>query len=210
MLFVSHLECRRRDRRIFSEVGFRLGAGEMLYLQGPNGSGKTSLLRILCGLMPSAGGEIHWRGEPVGQLGEDYRRNLCFLGHRDAIKDEFTPLENLMISSRLARIPLDERQTLTALARLGLTGCEDLICRHLSQGQKRRVALSRLAVERCPLWLLDEPFTALDTAAIGRVAGLIGEHLKRGGLAVLTTHQIVEIPAGSVQSLVLADEAAPC
>ena len=182
----------------------------MLHLQGPNGSGKTSLLRTLCGLMPPADGEIHWRGEPIGQLGEDYRRDLCFLGHLDAIKDELTPLENLMISSRLARIPLDERQALTALARLGLTGCEDLICRHLSQGQKRRVALSRLAVERCPLWLLDEPFTALDAAAIGRVAELIGEHLKRGGLAVLTTHQIVEIPAGSVQSLVLADEAAPC
>lgn len=210
MLFVSHLECRRRDRRIFAGVGFRLGAGEMLHLQGPNGSGKTSLLRTLCGLMPPADGEIHWRGEPIGQLGEDYRRDLCFLGHLDAIKDELTPLENLMISSRLARIPLDERQALTALARLGLTGCEDLICRHLSQGQKRRVALSRLAVERCPLWLLDEPFTALDAAAIGRVAELIGEHLKRGGLAVLTTHQIVEIPAGSVQSLVLADEAAPC
>ena len=210
MLFVSHLECRRRDRRIFAGVGFRLGAGEMLHLQGPNGSGKTSLLRTLCGLMPPADGEIHWRGEPIGQLGEDYRRDLCFLGHRDAVKDELTPLENLMISSRLARIPLDERQALTALARLGLTGCEDLICRHLSQGQKRRVALSRLAVERCPLWLLDEPFTALDAAAIGRVAELIGEHLKRGGLAVLTTHQIVEIPAGSVQSLVLADEAAPC
>ena len=114
-----------------------------------------------------------------------------------------TPLENLMASARLADEALDEGAALDALETLGLAGREDLACRYLSQGQKRRVALARLVNERRALWLLDEPFVALDTAAVDLVAGLIGAHLQRGGLAVLTTHQAVDIPAGSVRQLVL-------
>ena len=144
MLSVSDLECQRGDRRLFSGVGFRLGDGELMYLQGRNGTGKTSLLRLLCGLLPPAGGEICWRGQPIKRLGEDYRRELCFLGHHNAIKEELTPLENLSTSAALAATPLDTEQALDALAQLGLAGREDLPCRYLSQGQKRRVALSRL------------------------------------------------------------------
>ena len=210
MLSVSDLECQRGDRRLFSGVGFRLGDGELMYLQGRNGTGKTSLLRVLCGLLPPAGGEICWRGQPIKRLGEDYRRELCFLGHHNAIKEELTPLENLSISAALAATPLDTEQALDALAQLGLAGREDLPCRYLSQGQKRRVALSRLVFDRRPLWLLDEPFVALDTAAVELVAGLIGAHLQRGGLAVLTTHQPVEIVGGITRQLVLGDEAVPC
>ena len=210
MLSVSDLECQRGDRRLFSGVGFRLGDGELMYLQGRNGTGKTSLLRLLCGLLPPAGGEIFWRGQPIKRLGEDYRRELCFLGHHNAIKEELTPLENLSISAALAATPLDTEQALDALAQLGLAGREDLPCRYLSQGQKRRVALSRLVFDRRPLWLLDEPFVALDTAAVELVAGLIGAHLQRGGLAVLTTHQPVEIVGGITRQLVLGDEAVPC
>ena len=210
MLSVSDLECQRGDRRLFSGVGFRLGDGELMYLQGRNGTGKTSLLRLLCGLLPPAGGEICWRGQPIKRLGEDYRRELCFLGHHNAIKEELTPLENLSISAALAATPLDTEQALDALAQLGLAGREDLPCRYLSQGQKRRVALSRLVFDRRPLWLLDEPFVALDTAAVELVAGLIGAHLQRGGLAVLTTHQPVEIVGGITRQLVLGDEAVPC
>ena len=210
MLSVSDLECQRGDRRLFSGVGFRLGDGELMYLQGRNGTGKTSLLRVLCGLLPPAGGEICWRGQPIKRLGEDYRRELCFLGHHNAIKEELTPLENLSISAALAATPLDTEQALDALAQLGLAGREDLPCRYLSQGQKRRVALSRLVFDRRPLWLLDEPFVALDTAAVELVAGLIGAHLQRGGLAVLTTHQPVEIVGGVTRQLVLGDEAVPC
>ena len=174
---------------MFRALSFRLMPGELLSLQGRNGSGKTSLLRMLCGLLPPAGG--------------DYRRELCFLGHQNAIKEELTPLENLMASARLADEALEEGAALDALETLGLAGREDLACRYLSQGQKRRVALARLVNERRALWLLDEPFVALDTAAVDLVAGLIGAHLQRGGLAVLTTHQAVDIPAGSVRQLVL-------
>ena len=203
MLETTRLDCVRGERHLFRALSFRLMPGELLSLQGRNGSGKTSLLRMLCGLLPPAGGEIRWRNEPIGKLGEDYRRELCFLGHQNAIKEELTPLENLMASARLADEALEEGAALDALETLGLAGREDLACRYLSQGQKRRVALARLVNARRALWPPDEPFVALDTAAVDLVAGLIGAHLQRGGLAVLTTHQAVDIPAGSVRQLVL-------
>jgi heme exporter protein A len=204
MLNASNLECVRGERRLFSGVGFRLAGGEMLYLQGKNGSGKTSLLRMLCGLTPPAEGEIRWRGEPIGQLGDDFRAELCYLGHHNAIKEELTPLENLLASAKLADEALDPDAALDALEQVGLLGREDLACRYLSQGQKRRVALARLVHERRALWVLDEPYVALDTAAVELVAGLIGAHLQRGGLAVLTTHQTVAVPAGAVRELQLS------
>ena len=207
MLEVSNLECVRGERRLFAGIGFRLDAGEMLYLQGANGSGKTSLLRMLCSLSPAEEGEIRWRGESIGKLGEDYRRELCYLGHHNAIKEDLTPLENLLASARLADEALDEGAALDALEQVGLAGREDLACRYLSQGQKRRVALARLVNERRALWILDEPYVALDSSAIGLVAGLIGAHLQRGGLTVLTTHQAVAVAAGRVRELVL--EAVP-
>jgi len=203
MLEVSRLDCLRGERLLFADVGFRLDAGEMLFLQGANGSGKTSLLRILCGLALPAAGEIRWRGTAIAALGEDYRRELCYLGHHNAIKEELTPLENLLLSARLADEALDEGAALEALEALGLAGREDLACRYLSQGQKRRVALARLVHERRALWVLDEPYVALDAAAVERVAGLISAHLQRGGLVVLTTHQTVPVAAGAVYELVL-------
>ena len=203
MLEVVCLEGVRGGRRLFHEISFQLLGGELLRLQGRNGSGKTSLLRMLCGLSLPAAGEIRWRGEPIGKRGEDFRRELCFLGHHDALKEELTPLENLTVSARLAETPLGEDAALAALAELGLAGHAELPCRYLSRGQKRRVALARLVGERRALWLLDEPFVALDTAAVDLVARLIGAHLQRGGLAVLTTHQPVEIAAGAVKQLVL-------
>ena len=138
-------------------------------------------------------------GDDAG--GEDYRRELCFLGHHNAIKEELTPLENLLASAKLADEILDAGEALDALEIVGLAGREDLACRYLSQGQKRRVALARLVNERRALWLLDEPYVALDAAAVELIAGLIGAHLQRGGLAVLTTHQTVNIVAGSVRQL---------
>ena len=203
MLDVSDLCCVRGEKPLFSGLGFRLEGGELLYLHGRNGSGKTSLLRILSGLLPAAGGEVRWRGESVERLGEDYRRELCFLGHHNAIKEELTPLENLQLARRLGDEPPDEEAALSALARLGLAGREDLPCRYLSQGQKRRVALSRLVNDRRALWLLDEPFVALDTAAVELVATLIAMHVQLGGLAVLTTHQSVDIAVGTIRKLEL-------
>lgn len=204
MLEVSDLDCIRGEKRLFAGVGFRLAGGELLSLQGKNGSGKTSLLRMLCGLAPPATGRIEWHGEPIAKLGAAYRRTLCYLGHHNAIKEELTPLENLLASARLADEVLDTGHALAALEQLGLAGREDLPCRYLSQGQKRRVALARLVHERRPLWLLDEPFVALDAAAVELIAGLISGHLQHGGLVVLTTHQAVDIPAASVRELVLS------
>jgi heme exporter protein A len=199
MLEADNLECVRGDRRLFAGVGFRLEAGELLYLQGKNGAGKTSLLRMLIGLLPPETGEIRWQGKPIGS--DEFRSDLCYLGHLNAIKEELTPLENLLAAARLADEPLSEDDALDALEQVGLAGREDLACRYLSQGQKRRVALARLVKEKRPLWILDEPFVALDVAAVDWLAGIISGHLQRGGLAVMTTHQQVTIPAGAVREL---------
>lgn len=204
MLEASQLECVRGDRRLFAGVGFRVDDGEMLFLQGRNGSGKTTLLRMICGLAHPVAGDIRWKGEDIHQLGEDYREALCYLGHLNAIKEELTPLENLCASARLAGETLSDDDALDALESVGLAGREDLACKYLSQGQKRRVALSRLVHEKRALWVLDEPFVALDAAAVDWLAGVIGAHLQRGGMAVLTTHQAVSIPAGAVRELKLS------
>lgn len=201
MLEATDLECVRGERRLFAGLSFRLAGGELLYLQGRNGCGKTSLLRMLCGLTPPATGKISWRGQPIRQLGDDFRAELCYLGHHNAIKEELTPLENLRASASMAEETLTEDDALDALEQVGLAGREDLACRYLSQGQKRRVALARLVHERRPLWVLDEPYVALDTAAVELVASLIGAHLQRGGLAVLTTHQTVPVAAVTLREL---------
>ncbi len=201
MLEAENLECVRGERRLFAGLGFKLGAGELLYLQGRNGSGKTSLLRMLIGMLPPEAGEIRWKGEAIRASGDEYRADLCYLGHLNAIKEELTPLENLLAAARLADAELAEDDALDALEQVGLAGREDLACKHLSQGQKRRVALARLVKEKRPLWVLDEPFVALDAAAVDWLAGIISAHLQRGGLAVMTTHQLVNIPAGTIREL---------
>ena len=204
MLEADNLECVRGERRLFAGLGFKLEAGELLYLQGRNGAGKTSLLRMIIGLLPPEAGEIRWKGQSIRRNSEDFRADLCYLGHLNAIKEELTPLENLPASAPLADEALSEDDALDALEQVGLAGREDLACKYLSQGQKRRVALARLVKERRPLWVLDEPFVALDVAAVDWLAGIISGHLQRGGLAVMTTHQLVAIPAGTVRELKLS------
>lgn len=203
MLEADNLECVRGERRLFAGLGFKLEAGELLYLQGKNGAGKTSLLRMLIGLLPPEAGEIRWQGRSIRADSDTFRASLCYLGHHNAIKEELTPLENLLASARLADAPLSEDDALDALEQVGLAGREDLACKYLSQGQKRRVALARLVKERRALWVLDEPFVALDVAAVDWLAKLISAHLQRGGLAVMTTHQPVDIPAGRIRELKL-------
>ena len=202
MLEADNLECVRGDRRLFAGLGFTLEAGELLYLQGKNGSGKTSLLRMLIGLLPPEAGNIRWKGEAINT--DEYRADLCYLGHLNAIKEELTPLENLLAAAQLAGEQLSDDDALDALEQVGLAGREDLACKYLSQGQKRRVALARLVKEKRPLWILDEPFVALDVAAVDWLSGIISGHLQRGGLAVMTTHQQVNIAAGNVRELRLS------
>ena len=204
MLEVSDLKCVRGERQLFSGVGFRLEGGKLLYLRGANGAGKTSLLRILCGLSPAEAGQILWNGVEVRELGDAYRHDLFYLGHHNALQEALTVNQNLAFYAALAGMVASAADTSHALTRLGLHACQTRMVRHLSQGQKRRVALSRLMLNRARLWILDEPFVALDQAAIALLADLVATHLRNGGLAVLTSHQQVEIPGAQTQVLELA------
>ena len=198
MLTATGLSCVRGERRLFAGLDLAVGPGEWLHVQGENGAGKTSLLRILAGLSPPAAGEIYWQGEPVKALAEEFRRHLLFLGHHGAVKEELTPLENLTLAAQLDGTRLDETEALQALGRFGLRGREDLAVRFLSAGQKRRVLLARLAVRKATLWILDEPFTALDVKAVDMLSGLIVDHISGGGLAILTSHQSIPVQDGVV------------
>lgn len=198
MLTATGLSCIRGERCLFTELDLAVGPGEWLHVQGENGTGKTSLLRILAGLSPPAAGEIRWNGEPTRALAEDFRKELLFLGHHGAVKEELTPFENLSLAAQLDGTTLDEAAALKALARFGLRGREDLAVRFLSAGQKRRVLLARLAVRQATLWILDEPFTALDVKAVEMLSGLIVEHVTNGGIAILTSHQAIPLPNGKV------------
>ncbi|MDD5176001.1 MAG: cytochrome c biogenesis heme-transporting ATPase CcmA [Sterolibacterium sp.] len=204
MFTANNLACVRGDRHLFAGLGFMLEPSGRLHVTGENGSGKTSLLRILCGLSLPETGEICWQGESIARIGDEYHKNVLYLGHHNALKEELTALENLRITAALADIAMEDKQGAELLGRVGLAGREKLQVRFLSQGQKRRVALSRLLWSSAPLWVLDEPFVALDTVAVTWLAGIIGKHLSAGGMAVLTSHQEVAIDGGIAQTLRIA------
>ncbi|MBS4096374.1 MAG: cytochrome c biogenesis heme-transporting ATPase CcmA [Sulfuricella sp.] len=193
MLEGKDLACVRGDRTLFSRLNFVLDAGQLLLVQGTNGSGKTSLLRMVCGLMAPAHGEIRWRGEPTSEEREAFHAEMAYFGHAPAIKEDLSAWENLEFSCRLAGDPVSREAAELALARLGVGHCRDLPAKVLSQGQRRRVALARIPLSRAKLWILDEPLTALDVAAAQLVQTLLGEHLAEGGMAMLTTHQPLEV-----------------
>lgn len=208
MLRAHGLACDRGDRRLFSAVDLSVSPGEWLQVEGANGAGKTSLLRILAGLAPTADGLIEWEGRPVAEVRDDYHARLLYLGHAPAIKEDLSALENLQTAAAVAGRPLDESTAMAALRRIGLKGREDLPARVLSQGQKRRVALARLLCSQARLWILDEPFVALDVAAVAQLCGILDDHLSRGGMLIFTSHQAVQL-AGMGASLRLGAPAAP-
>jgi len=193
MLEVSNLACSRGDHRLFSGLSFVLHPGQIMQVQGANGSGKTSLLRTLCGFLMPDEGTIIWRGENTRDLDEDYHAEMLYLGHLNAIKDELSALENLRISAGLSGIELDEKEAIAALRHMGLRGRERLPTKVLSQGQRRRVALARLLVSDARLWILDEPLTALDVGAVAQIQELIAEHLAQQGMVIFTTHQQLQV-----------------
>jgi heme exporter protein A len=196
MIEAVDLTCERGERLLFSGLSFSAENGTLLRVAGPNGTGKTSLLRMMCGLLEPTGGEIRWKGGNIRKLREEYWKDLAYIGHLNGVKDDLTVRENLRVSVRVAGRSATEAQLAQALDAVGLAGFEDTMARFLSQGQRRRVALARLYVsEAVPLWILDEPFTALDVRGVAHLSALIARHIENGGTVVLTTHQEVPVDA---------------
>jgi heme exporter protein A len=191
-LELRQLECVRGRRSLFKGLDLKVPPGRLLRLQGANGAGKTSLLRILCGLLAPAHGEVLWRGQRIGTLREEFGKELIYLGHAAALKDDLSALENLQATSVLGGRAVGAAQAAAALGEAGLRGRERAPARVLSQGQRKRVALARLVLGGdAPLWVLDEPFNALDVTATAWLVGLIAAQVRRGGIVVLTSHQSV-------------------
>ncbi len=203
MLAFTDLTCTRGGRTLFRRVGAQLHAGESLRVTGANGSGKTSLLRMVCGLLAPSAGTVQWRGRDIVGLREEYSRDLVYLGHAAALKDDLSPLENLQAACALAGRRVEAADARRALHAAGLHGCERVLVRRLSQGQRQRSALSRLMLAgRTPLWVLDEPFNALDQGACGWLSELLRTHVQRGGIVVLTSH--LDLPLAGTPHRVLA------
>jgi len=188
-LTVNDLACARGERTLFTGMSFRLGTGQLLLVQGGNGRGKTSLLRLLCGLAQPLEGAVCWRGQPITKERELFHREMAYIGHVNGIKDDLTPMENLRMSAALAGRHLDEVTAEQSLVRLGLERCLDLPARVLSFGQRRRVILAGLITAGALLWILDEPLTGLDVHGVALVEGLLRDHVTGGGMVVMTTHQ---------------------
>ena len=212
MLTLSDLSCARGDRVLFTGANLKLAPGEALYVTGPNGAGKTTLLRVICGLAVPEHGDVQWNGESIRRLREEYARELLFLGHAAALKDELSAVENLTVSAAISGHWVTPTQAITALRRFGLKGREDLPTRVLSAGQRRRVNLARLLLPSPPrLWILDEPFTALDVKAVTQLAGILSDHLGTGGMVIYTTHQDVDFPGRTIRRLLIeGGKALPC
>lgn len=190
------LSCERDGRLLFEHLHLHLAAGDLLQVSGPNGSGKTSLLRLLCGLMLPADGDVRLNGQPLAGQRAELARQLLWIGHAAGIKDVLTPLENLAWLCALNQ-RADSAALWQALQQVGLRGFEDVPCHTLSAGQQRRVALARLYLPAPAIWILDEPFTALDVQGVAQLEQRLCEHCEQGGLLVLTTHHtLASKPAG--------------
>ena len=185
MLEARELLCERDERTLFSGLSFTLNAGEWVQITGSNGAGKTTLLRLLTGLSRPDAGEVLWQGQPLHQVRDSYHQNLLWIGHQPGLKTRLTA------------------QCLEALAQAGLAGFEDIPVNQLSAGQQRRVALARLWLTRATLWILDEPFTAIDVNGVDRLTQRMAQHTEQGGIVILTTHQPLNVAESKIRRISL-------
>lgn len=193
MLTVVDLGCERDERDLFTHLGFAIAGGEVIHVQGANGSGKTTLLRILCGLNADYTGSILWHGRERREVHEDFCAGVFYLGHSPAINRTLTPLQNLRWYCA-SRGFADDTAILQALRELGLAGYEDIPCYQMSAGQQRRVSLARMHLAGATLWILDEPFTALDRKGVAELEQRIADFARAGGAVILTTHHPLQLP----------------
>jgi heme exporter protein A len=196
LLEAVDLECTRGDRPLFSHLSFRLNQGKLIHVTGVNGSGKTTLLRTLCGLTRASAGEVRWHGSSIHSLGDDYRSQLAYVGHSNGIQGELTSVENLRAAACFCgthTVPIEQ-----TLERVGLAPYRHFPSKILSQGQKRRLALARLAILQKPLWILDEPMSALDVDSINLITEFLTEHLARNGMVVMTSHQEINVSTKTI------------
>lgn len=200
MLEAKDLTCIRDERRLFQRLSFGVAAGEIVQVEGQNGAGKTSLLRILAGLADADEGQVSWQGENIRRDRARYHQDLLYLGHQPGIKSVLTPFENLAFYQSVFQ-KVDSTAIWQALAQVGLVGYEDLPVSQLSAGQQRRVALARLWLSQSPLWILDEPLTAIDKQGVGTLLALFVEHAAKGGMVLLTTHQDLDAVGQQVRKI---------
>lgn len=200
MLVARELFCARDDRVLFKNLDFDLFEGQVLQVQGSNGSGKTTLLRILCGLNDSYEGSIKWYGEDIAEQAASFFSSLLYIGHRVGVSKVLNPIENLRWSCSLMQAVSDE-QILSALKEVGLRGFEESPCYTLSAGQQQRVSLARLIISPARLWVLDEPFTTLDSKGVAQLESLLHRHAQAGGSVMVTTHHSLSISELSFLSL---------
>jgi len=206
MLHAERLTCIFDDRLLFQQLTLTLSSGELLQVAGDNGAGKTSLLRILCGLARPESGVVRWQGQPLAKVRDRFHQQLLWLGHQPGVKAALTADENLHFFFPTSNVQARE----AALAAVGLAGYEDIPLSHLSAGQQRRVALTRLWLTGAPLWILDEPFTALDSTAIENLTRRLEQHVLRGGSVILTTHQPLRPLGCPLRTLFLRGETEVC
>ncbi|MDP0098615.1 cytochrome c biogenesis heme-transporting ATPase CcmA [Glaesserella parasuis] len=191
-LSLINIACERGETRLFEGCSLTISSGQWWQIEGHNGIGKTSLLRILAGLAVAVEGEVQWNGVKIQQQRDQYYTNLFYLGHHAGVKPELTAWENLRFFQKIQGLPLDDEALWNALGKVSLIGREDLPCSHLSAGQQRRVALAKLWLTKAMLWILDEPFTAIDKKGVSELIAHIEQHCEQGGMVIFTSHQTAE------------------
>nr|WP_283101518.1 cytochrome c biogenesis heme-transporting ATPase CcmA [Halomonas populi] len=199
-----NLACERDDRWLFRQLDLEVEPGQIVRIEGPNGSGKTTLLKILSGQLSDYQGELYWSDRPMREVRDAFLANLLYMGHAPGVKGALTPLENLAWYQALAGDAGSERARMSALASVGLSGFEDVPAAQLSAGQQRRVALARMALIARPLWVLDEPFTAIDREGVAALEQRLLKHARSGGSVLLTTHHDLA-PLGDIKRIRLGD-----